>query len=226
MGSEEWMEPTESWAVGLEEDASLQADASPRRRRRGPQVGEWYGTLAMVGALVGLFVAGLLVALNQAFPDGGSGGLNPGLLTGISIAIIVGASLLGALTAGVPPLIAWVWRRPRGWKAQPSEDAEPPIGEWYVTMAMVGALVGLFVAGLLVALNQAFPDGGSGGLNPGLLTGISIAIIVGASLLGALMAGVPPLTGWVWRRVRGRKPQYPEEAVPPASEVHEGLGDR
>ena len=129
MGSEEWMEPTESLPAETEEEAGVQADVPSPKRRRRLQVGEWYVTMAMVGALVGLFVAGLLVALNQAFPDGGSGGLNPGLLTGISIAIIVGASLLGALMAGVPPLTRWVWRRVRRRKAQHLEEAVPPVGE-------------------------------------------------------------------------------------------------
>ena len=129
MGSEEWMEPTESLPVETEEEAGVQSDAPSPKRRRRLQVGEWYVTMAMVGALVGLFVAGLLVALNQAFPDGGSGGLNPGLLTGISMAIIVGASLLGALMAGVPPLTAWVWRRVRGRKAHLSEEVVPLVDE-------------------------------------------------------------------------------------------------
>lgn len=107
----------------------------------------------------------------------------------------------------------------------PSRRKRVQVGEWPVTLAMVGALVGLFVAGLLVALNQAFPEGGSGGLNAGALTGISIAIIVGASLLGALMAGVPPLIRWLWRRARGRKVATVMDDLPPAMEMQHGYVD-
>ena len=105
-------------AVGMDPEA----DASPPKRRSRARlcirldVGEWYGTLAIVGALVGLFVAGLLVALNQAFPEGRSGGMNAGVLTGVSIAIIVGASLLGASLAGLAQFVAWGWKRARGRK--------------------------------------------------------------------------------------------------------------
>ena len=99
------------------DDASV---AVPRRRRL--QVGEWYVTLAMVGALVGLFIAGILVALNQAFPEGESGNLNAGAVTGISIGIIAGASALGALMAGAAQLVGWGWRRARG--AEVTTDAD------------------------------------------------------------------------------------------------------
>ena len=93
------------------------------------------------------------------------------------------------------------------------------IGEWYVTLAMVGALVGLFVAGILVALNQAFPDGTSGTLNPGVLTGIAIGIIIGASALGALMAGAAQAVAWGWRRAKEPRP-----TCLPASEAATTLG--
>ena len=98
------------------------------------------------------------------------------------------------------------------------------VGEWYVTLAMVGALVGLFVAGLLVALNQAFPEGKSGGLNAGVLTGVSIAIIVGASALGALVVGVGKLAGWGWRRARGRASPQAEDGLVPLSESEDSRG--
>ena len=83
--------------VELVEADDVLPDASPPlpRRRLRLQVGEWYVTLAMVGALVGLFAAGILVALNQAFPDGTSGRLNGGWLTGLAIGIIVGTVRAG-----------------------------------------------------------------------------------------------------------------------------------
>ena len=118
MYSGDCIEPTDGEEADGEEVELVEADnvlpdASPPlpRRRLRLQVGEWYVTLAMVGALVGLFAAGILVALNQAFPDGTSGRLNAGWLTGLAIGIIVGASALGALTAGAAQLAAWGWRR-------------------------------------------------------------------------------------------------------------------
>ena len=103
--------PQEHQEAGAAEDLDVQCDTTPPVPRRRLQIGEWYITLAMVGALIGLFVAGILVALNQAFPDGTSGTLNPGLLTGIAIGIIIGASALGALMAGTAQAVAWGWRR-------------------------------------------------------------------------------------------------------------------
>ena len=103
--------PQEHQEAGAAEDLDVQCDATPPAPRRRLQIGEWYVTLAMVGALIGLFVAGILVALNQAFPDGTSGTLNPGVLTGIAIGIIIGASALGALMAGTAQAVAWGWRR-------------------------------------------------------------------------------------------------------------------
>ena len=90
---------------------------------------------------------------------------------------------------------------------------------------MVGALVGLFVAGLLVALNQAFPEGSSGGMNAGVLTGVSIGIITVASALGALLAGVPPLIRWLWRRARSKKVAASLHRLPPAMEMQHGYVD-
>ena len=115
----------------------------------------------------------------------------------------------------------------------PEHDETPPpprrkrvqVGEWPVTLAIVGALMGLFLAGLLVALNQAFPEGGSGGLNAGVLTGISLAIIAAASALGALMAGMPPLIRWLWRRARGKKVAAAIDNLPPAMEMQHGYVD-
>ena len=115
----------------------------------------------------------------------------------------------------------------------PEHDETPPpprrkrvqVGDWPVTLAMVGALVGLFLAGLLVALNQAFPEGGSGGLNAGVLTGISLAIIAAGSALGALTAGVPPLIRWLWRRARGKKVAAAIDNLPPAMEMQHGYVD-
>lgn len=115
----------------------------------------------------------------------------------------------------------------------PEDEETPPplrrkrvqVGEWPVTLAMVGALVGLFLAGLLVALNQAFPEGSSGGMNAGVLTGVSIAIIVAASALGALMAGVPPVVRWLWRRARGKKVAAAIDTLSPAMEMQHGYVD-
>ena len=112
----------------------------------------------------------------------------------------------------------------------PSDEGTPlpprrkrvQVGEWPVTLAMVGALVGLFLAGLLVALHQAFPEGRSGGMNAGVLTGVSIAIIVATSVLGALMAGVPPLIRWLWGRARSRKVAAVIDDLPPTMEMQHG----
>ena len=145
MYSGDCIEPTDGEETDGEEVELVEADnvlpeASPPlpRRRLRLQVGEWYVTLAMVGALVGLFAAGILVALNQAFPDGTSGRLNGGWLTGLAIGIIVGASALGALTAGAAQLAGWGWRRAtageRPHSAPLSEEnvpevPSPPAGE-------------------------------------------------------------------------------------------------
>ena len=117
------IEAMEASEVGTQPEGVPEVEASRARRRRCLQVGEWYVTLAMVGALVGLFVAGILVALNQAFPDGSSGNINAGVLTGISIAIIVGTSGLGALVAGCGQLVGWGWRRVRGGEVVGAGDA-------------------------------------------------------------------------------------------------------
>lgn len=100
------------------------------------------------------------------------------------------------------------------------------VGEWYGTLAIVGALVGLFVAGLLVALNQAFPEGRSGGMNAGVLTGVSIAIIVGASLLGVSLAGLAQFVAWGWKRARGRKPIRSDRDLEPVVESRSSNGGR
>ena len=129
MYSGDCIEPTDGEEAYGEEVALVEADnvlpdASPPlpRRRLRLQVGEWYVTLAMVGALVGLFAAGILVALNQAFPAGTSGRLNAGWLTGLAIGIIVGASALGALMAGAAQLAAWGWRRATGRESEKGQD--------------------------------------------------------------------------------------------------------
>ena len=91
-------------------------------------------------------------------------------------------------------------------------------------MAIVGALVGLFVAGLLVALNQAFPEGRSGGMNAGVLTGVSIGIIVGTSLLGASLVGLAQFVAWGWKRARGRNATFSDRDVEPVAEDRRNNG--
>ena len=137
MWREDETEAGENLVVEADEPYGAESEGivSPPRRRWRPRlcirvdVGEWYGTLAIVGALVGLFVAGLLVALNQAFPEGGSGGMNAGVLTGVSIAIIVGTSLLGVSLAGLAQFVGWGWKRARGRKAIASDREPEPVAE-------------------------------------------------------------------------------------------------
>ena len=77
---------------------------------------------------------------------------------------------------------------------------------WYVTLAASGGLVGVFVAGVLVALGQAFPAGSAGKLNEGELAGIGIGIVAGGVALGAMMAGLAQLTTWIWGLTMGSQP--------------------
>ena len=69
----------------------------------------WYVTLAASGGLVGVFVAGVLVALGQAFPGGSAGKLNEGELAGMGIGIVAAGMALGAMTAGLAQVITRLW---------------------------------------------------------------------------------------------------------------------
>ena len=79
----------------------------------------------------------------------------------------------------------------------------------YLTVGAIGGLVGLFVAGLLVALEEA----ALGVTFPGeryfdqdwRLAGAALGLVFGGIGLGLLLAGLTQGATWMWRSQRARR---------------------
>ena len=81
----------------------------------------------------------------------------------------------------------------------------------YVTLGAIGGLVGVFVAGMVIALAQGLRTGSATTLNEAEQAGVGIGIVLAGVGVGVIAAGLAHGIRWLWdRRFSGRDSQAQE----------------
>ena len=104
---------------------------------------------------------------------------------------------------------AYIWskslaqgsRREESAMLQSEAKNHPPLslmGSLYITLSAIGALVGVFVAGMLVALEEARLSGQGRIFTDLELAGVGVGMVAGGAALGVFVAVVFRTIRWAW----------------------------